>query len=422
MPTVTLVPRVEGIPGNELTGGRSMREAVIVEVVRTPVGKGKPGGALSGWHPVDLLGETLRALVDRAGIDPGQVDDVVTGCVSQSGEQAFNVGRNAVLAAGFPETVPATSVDRQCGSSQQAVHFAAQGVIAGAYDVAIAGGVEVMSRVPMFSNAQGQDPFGPRVHERYDGGLVTQGISAELIAAKWGLSRDDLDAFATESHRRAHAASEAGRFAGELHPVEIDRGEGPTGQTLTRDEGIRPDTTVESLGNLRPAFQDDAVSERFPQIEWVVTAGGASQISDGAAAVLIMERAKAESLGLTPRAAVRHFAVAGDDPIYMLTGVIPATRQILDRAGLEVGDIDAFEVNEAFAPVVLAWQQETGADLERVNVNGGAIANGHPLGASGAKLMTTLVNVLEQTGGRYGLQTMCEGGGMANATIIERLG
>jgi acetyl-CoA acyltransferase len=398
-----------------------VREAVIVEAVRTPVGKGKPGGALSGWHPVDLLAETLQALVERAGLDPAEIDDVVTGCVSQAGQQAFNVGRNAVLAAGFPESVPATTIDRQCGSSQQAVHFAAQGVIAGAYDVAVACGVEVMSRVPMFSSTMGQDPFGSRILDRYEGGLVNQGISAELIAAKWGLSREQLDGFAAESHRRAHEATEDGRFAGELHPVAIDRGEGPTGEVIDRDEGIRPGTSIDSLAGLRPAFQNDEVSARFPEIQWVVTAAGASQISDGASAVLVMERSKAEALGLTPRAAVRHFSLAGDDPIFMLTGIIPATQKVLARAGMSIDDIDAFEVNEAFAPVVLAWQQETGADLAKVNVNGGAIANGHPLGASGTKLMTTLVNVLEQTGGRYGLQTMCEGGGMANATIIERL-
>jgi acetyl-CoA acyltransferase len=398
-----------------------VREAVIVEVVRTPVGKGKPGGALSGWHPVDLLAETLQALVERAGIDPAEIDDVITGCVSQAGQQAFNVGRNAVLAAGFPESVPATTIDRQCGSSQQAVHFAAQGVVAGAYDVAVACGVEVMSRVPMFSSTMGQDPFGTRILERYEGGLVNQGISAELIAAKWGLSREQLDAFSAESHRRAQAATEDGRFADELHAVAVDRGEGPTGETFDRDEGIRPGTSVDTLAGLQPAFEHPEVAARFPEIRWVVTAGGASQISDGAAAVLVVERSKAEALGLTQRAAVRHVAVAGDDPIFMLTGVIPATQKVLARAGLTIDDIDAFEVNEAFAPVVLAWQQETGADLAKVNVNGGAIANGHPLGASGAKLMTTLVNVLEQTGGRYGLQTMCEGGGMANATIIERL-
>jgi acetyl-CoA acyltransferase len=397
-----------------------MREAVIVEAVRTPVGKGKPGGQLSGWHPVDLLAETLRGLVDRAGIDPALVEDVIAGCVSQAGQQAFNVGRNAVLAAGFPESVPATTIDRQCGSSQQAAHFAAQGVISGAYDVAIACGVEVMSRVPMFSSTMGQNPFGDRILERYEGGLVQQGISAELIAAKWGIDRDAVDTFSAESHRRAHEATQVGRFQDEILPVKVEREDGSVVEATT-DEGIRPDTTVETLANLRPAFYDEAVQERFPQINWVVTAGGASQISDGAAALLVMERSKAEELGLTIRARFHSFAVAADDPIYMLTGVIPATRQVLDKAGLTIDDIDVFEVNEAFAPVVLAWQQETGADLSKVNVNGGAIALGHPLGASGAKLMTTLVHVMEQEGARYGLQTMCEGGGMANATIIERL-
>ena len=399
-----------------------MREAVIVDAVRTPVGKGKPGGALSGWHPVDLLAETLQGLVGRTGIDPSRVDDVICGCVSQVGQQAFNVGRNAVLAAGWPESVPATSIDRQCGSSQQAVHFAAQGVLAGSYDVAVACGVEVMSRVPMGSSVAGEDPFGRRIVERYEGGLVPQGISAELISAKWGLSRTQLDELAAESHRRAVEASEDGRVDAELLPVAVDRGEGPTGEQFTRDEGVRPGTSVETLAGLEPAFRHEAWAQRFPQLPWVIHAGNSSQISDGAAAVLIMERAAAEAAELTPRARIHDLALAGDDPVFMLTGVIPATRKVLQRGGLTIEDIDAFEVNEAFAPVVLAWQQETGADLDRVNLNGGAIANGHPLGASGAKLMTTLVNVLEHTGGRYGLQTMCEGGGMANATVIERLG
>ena len=409
---------------------RILREAVIVDVLRTPIARGKPardgkpGGALHGWHPVDLLAEVLSGLVERTGIDAGIVDDVITGCVSQSGEQSFNVGRNAVLAAGFPEHVPATSIDRQCGSSQQALHFAAQGVQAGAYDVAIACGVEVMSRVPMFSSAQGRDSFGTKTAARYAdrGGLVNQGISAEMIAAKWGLTRTDLDAFSAESHQKAARATKDGLVEPELLPVAVDRGDGPTGETMTVDEGIRPDSTVESLSGLRPAFWSDELASSYPDLNWVVTAGGASQISDGAAAVLVMERGRAEEMGLTPRAVVREVAVVGDDPIMMLTGVIPATRKVLERAGMTIDDIDVFEVNEAFAPVVLAWQAETGADMAKVNINGGAIANGHPLGASGAKLMTTLVNVLEQTGGRFGLQTMCEGGGMANATIIERLG
>ena len=396
-----------------------MREAVIVDAIRTPIGKGKPGGALSGWHPVDLLAETLSGLVDRTGLDPAAVDDVIVGCVSQVGEQSFNVGRNAVLAAGFPDSVPATSIDRQCGSSQQAVHFAAQGIIAGSYDVAIAAGVEVMSRVPMFSSTTGTDPYGTRLNARYD--LVQQGISAEMIAAKWGLSREDLDAYAARSHTKAEAAIAAGRFDDEILSVAVDRGDGPTGETFTADEGVRPGSTPESLAGLRPAFYNDELAQRYPEINWVVTAAGASQISDGASAVLVMERSKAEAMGLQPRAAIRHMVVAGDDPILMLTAVIPATQKVLARAGMTMEDIDVFEVNEAFAPVLLAWQAETGADMSKVNVNGGAIANGHPLGASGGKLMATLVHALEQQDGTWGLQTMCEGGGMANATIIERL-
>lgn len=397
-----------------------MREAVIVEAVRTPVGKGKPGGALSGWHPVDLLAEALRGLVDRSGIDPALVDDVIGGCVTQAGEQAANITRNAVLAAGFPEAVPATSIDRQCGSSQQAAHFAAQGVISGAYDVAIACGVEVMSRAPMLSSLMGRNPFGERLLERYPDGLVNQGISAELIAAKWGFDRDELDAFSAESHRRAHEATEAGRFAAEVLPVKVTREDGSV-EEFGVDEGIRPGTSVESLAGLRPAFRSPEMSERFPEIDWVIHAGNSSQISDGAAALLVMERSRAEELGLRIRARFHGFALAGDDPIFMLTGVIPATQRVLERAGMTIDDIDVFEVNEAFAPVVKAWAADTGADLDKVNVNGGAIALGHPLGASGAKLMTTLVHAMEQTGARYGLQTMCEGGGMANATILERV-
>ncbi len=397
-----------------------MRDVVIVEAVRTPMGRGKPGGKLSQVHPVDLLAETLRGLVDRAGIDPALVDDVITGCVSQTGEQTFNIGRNAVLAAGFPESVPATTIDRQCGSSQQSAHFAAQGVIAGAYDVAIACGVEVMSRVPMGSSMAGQNPFGSRVFERYPGGLVPQGISAELIAAKWGLEREQLDELALRSHRLAAEATEEGRFKNEILPIKAPQQDGAVEEVAT-DEGIRPDTSLEKLASLRPAFQDDAVSERFPEIKWVITAGNSSQITDGAAALLITTPEKAEELGLAPRARFVSFALAGDDPIMMLTGPIPATDKALQRADLTIEDIDVFEVNEAFAPVVLAWQHETGADLDGVNINGGAMALGHPLGASGARLMTTLVNALEQRGGRYGLQTMCEGGGLSNATIIERV-
>jgi len=387
-----------------------MRDAVIVEAVRTPVGKGKPNGALHAEHPVDLLARTLQTLIERAGIDPAQVDDVVGGVVTQVGEQAMNATRQAVLAAGFPESVPATTVDRQCGSSQQAAHFAAQGVISGAYDIAIACGVESMSRVPMGSNVlPGSDPFGTALAARYPEGLVGQGISAELIAARWKLDRTELDAFALESHRRAAAAWERGEF---------DREVAWTGR---RDETIRPATSMEALAGLKPAYYHPMFEERFPEITWQVTAGNASPINDGAAALLIMEAETARRLGLRPRARLHSFAVVGDDPLLMLTAIIPATEKVLARANLSLADIDLFEVNEAFSPVVLAWQHETGADLDKVNVRGGAIAIGHPLGASGARIMTTLVHAMEDRGARYGLQTMCEAGGLANATILELL-
>jgi acetyl-CoA acyltransferase len=398
-----------------------MRDAVIVEAVRTPVGKGKPHGALAGVHPVELFAHSLRALVERTGIDPGTVDDVVGGCVDQVGEQAMNTTRYAWLSAGFPESVPATTVDRQCGSSQQAVHFAAQGVLSGAYELVIAGGIESMSRVPMGSNVlPGSDPFGPGIAARYPEGLVPQGISAELIAAKWGLSRAELDQFSLESHLRAASATTEGRFANEIVPIKAA---GPDGavREVTTDESIRPRTTTEALAGLRPAFLDDAMAVRFPQISWSVTAGNSSPTNDGSAALLITTSEHAARLGLRPKARLHSFAVTGDDPIYMLTGVIPATEKVLRRAGLALSDIDLFEVNEAFASVVLAWQKETGVARERINVNGGAIAIGHPLGASGARIMTTLVNALEQRGSRFGLQVMCEAGGLANATIIERL-
>ncbi len=383
-----------------------MREAVIVEAVRTPIGK--RNGKLAGWHPVDLLALTLAELIRRAGLDPGLIDDVIAGCYGQIGEQSMNIGRNAALAAGFPESVPGTTVDRQCGSSQQAVHFAAQGVMSGAYDVAIACGVESMSRVPMGSSAQGPgSPNSPRLSERYHGGLVPQGLSAEMVARKWALTRADVDAFSLESHRRAARATDEGRFAREIVPVVI----GPNGELMTADEGVRRDTSLEKLAGLKTPFKDDGL----------VTAGNASQISDGAAAILVMERGLAVELGLRPRARFVSFAVCGDDPILMLTAPIPATARALKKAGLALGQIDRIEINEAFASVVLAWQRETQADLARVNVNGGAIALGHPLGCSGARLMTTLLHELERSGGRYGLQTMCEYGGMANATIIERI-
>ncbi|MFD4263021.1 thiolase family protein [Streptomyces sp. NPDC058534] len=387
-----------------------MREAVVVEAVRTPMGKGRPNGALAHVHPVELLAHTLRALVERSGVDPALIDDVIGGTVDQVGEQAMNTTRYALLSAGFPESVPATTVDRQCGSSQQAVHFAAQGVMAGAYDLVVACGVESMSRVPMWSNVPaGTDPFGPGVAARYPDGLVPQGISAELIAAKWSLSRERMDAFAVSSHRKAAAAWEAGRFDAEIAPLD----------GVSRDECVRPGSSVEVLAGLRPAYRDPAFAERFPQIEWNVTAGNASPVNDGASAVLITSADTAARLGLRPLARLHSFAVTGSDPLLMLTGVIPATEKVLRRASLSLADIDLFEVNEAFASVVLAWQQETGADLDKVNVHGGAIALGHPLGASGTRLTTTLVHALGERGARYGLQTMCEAGGLANAMILE---
>lgn len=383
------------------------RDAVIVEALRTPVGVGKPGkGALVDIHPVDLSAMVLKGMVERTGIDPGVVDDVVWGCVSQVGEQSFNVGRNAALAAGFPEDVVGTTVDRQCGSSQQAAHFAAAGVIAGQYDVAIAGGVESMSRVPMFSNTEGGDgPFGPMMKDRYDNGLVNQGISAEMIAEKWGLSRTDLDELAVASHERAARATEMGLFSDEILPITTPAG------VVSADQGIRPRTTVEGLSGLKTPFLEGGV----------VTAGNASQISDGAAALLIMTSQKANELGLTPIARFHTFALAGVDPIIMLTGPIPATQKALAKSGLGIDDIGTFEINEAFASVVGAWLSETGADRERMNPLGGAMALGHPLGASGARLMTTMVHHMRRNNIRYGLQSMCEGGGMANATVLELL-
>ena len=395
-----------------------MINAVIVDAVRTA--GGKRNGQLSGWHPADLAGEVLAQLAARSDLDPSVIDDVVFGCGSQVGDQAMNIGRNAVLSAGWPESVPATTVDRQCGSSQQAAHFAAQGVMSGAYDVAVAAGVELMSTTPMGSSTATGQPFGPRMTARYDavGGLVHQGTSAEMIADHWGLSREDLDAYGAESQRRATVATEEHRFDNEIVPVAVKRWNAEadeaieTGEMLTRDEGIRPDTTVDTLAGLRGAFREGGK----------ITAGNSSQITDGASAMLIMSEERAESLGLVPRARFHTFALAGVDPVMMLTGPIDATKKVLARAGLGLDQIDVAEVNEAFASVVLAWQQELDADLTRVNVNGGAIALGHPIGASGTKLAATLLNELERTGGRYGLQTMCEGGGLANAMIIERLG
>lgn len=387
-----------------------MREAVIVEAVRTPVGR--RNGTLKDIHPVDLAAEVLQALVARAGIDPAIVDDVIMGCVSQVGEQGMNVARSAVLAAGFPESVTGVTIDRQCGSSQQAVHFAAQAIMSGQADVVIAAGVESMTRVPMgvsFMHGPGK-PFGEKMMQRYDGFQFNQGIGAEMIAERWGLDRAAIDQFSYESHQRALKAQEAGHFDKEIVPVSVKNEAGET-VTLAKDEGPRADTSIEKLGTLKTPFKEDGV----------ISAGSSSQISDGAAAVLIMERSMAEKLGLKPRARFVSMVMAGDDPKIMLTAPIPATKKALDKAGLKLDDIDHIEINEAFAPVVMAWQKEIGADPAKVNPLGGAIALGHPLGATGARLMTTLLHSLERTGGRYGLQTMCEGGGMANATIIERL-
>jgi len=395
-----------------------MREAVIVDAIRTPLGRGKKNGALAGWHAVDLAAEPIRALVARTGIDPSLIEDVIMGCVSQTGEQALNIGRSAALAAGLPETVCGTTVDRQCGSSQQALHFAAQGVIAGGYDCVIAAGVESMSRLPMgISVAVGGVPFGPKMTERYiaanlygRGGLVGQGLSAEEVAKKWKLTRQELDEFSLASHKRAAAATENGWFKNEILPVERRNDDGSV-DIITADEGIRGDSTIEKLASLKPAFEETGV----------ITAGHSSQITDGAAALLVMERKCAERLGLKPRARFHAFALGACDPVIMLSAPIPATAKVLERAGMKMSDIDATEINEAFAPVVMAWAREFGVDMSKVNPHGGAIALGHPLGCSGARLMTTLLNYLERSGGRYGLQTMCEGGGMANATIIERL-
>lgn len=389
-------------------------EAVLVDVVRTPVGKGKPGGSLSGVHPVDLAAGVLQAALARTGLEAAQVDDVLLGCVSQVGEQAMNVARQAVLAAGFDEHVPATTIDRQCGSSQQAVHFAAQAIAAGAADIVIAGGVESMSRVPLGSSLGGVSPMSPRMRRRYPEGLVNQGVSAELIAQRWNLSRDELDAYAAESHRRAADAWAAGFFGRSVVPVE----EAPDART---DETVRAGTTAEGLAALGAAFRTDDLAARFPELDWRITAGNSSPLTDGASAAVLMSAERADSLGLRPRARFRAFAVVGDDPLMMLTGPIPATRRVLERAGLGIEDIDAYEVNEAFASVPLAWAAEVGADPARLNPRGGAIALGHALGSSGTRLLGTLVDHLEATGGRYGLQTMCEGGGMANALIVERL-
>jgi acetyl-CoA acyltransferase len=397
-----------------------VREAVIVEAIRTPVGR--RGGAYAGVHPVDLLSAVLRDLVDRTGIDPALVDDHIAGCVSQVGDQSLNVARNAWLAAGLPQGVPATTVDRQCGSSQQAIHFAAQGVVAGAYDLVVASGLEHMTRVPLGSSVAGGNPFPPSLSLRYEGKLVPQGISAELIASRWHISREEQDDLGYRSHERAARATREGWFREHLVLVKPDR----DGELLDRDEGVRMEPDRDRMRTLEPAFRSPDFEEMFPgRLGWTVTAGNSSQISDGAAAVLVASGQKAQELGLRPRARLVSFAVVGDDPVLMLTGPIPATRMVLDRAGLTLEDFDVVEINEAFASVVLAWKRELDIPPawfdEHVNPNGGAIAMGHPVGASGARLMADLVAELERRDGRYGLQVMCEGGGMANATVVERV-
>ncbi len=437
-----------------------MQDAVIVDVVRTVSGRGKPGGALSATHPVDLAADVLRALLERNGLESAQVDDVIMGCVSQLGDQSMNIARHAVLAAGFAESVPATTIDRQCGSSQQAAHFAAQGVMAGVYDIVIAAGVESMSRVPLGSSRQG-GTTAPGLRRRYPQGLVNQGVSAELIAQRWALGRHQLDAFAAVSHHRAAEAWAQGLFDSQLVGPLVDaaggagrsgaarggagrRGAAPdaatagaasvgtsvaaagaageaSGAARILDETVRPATTAAALAGLAPAFRTDELAARFPELDWRITAGNSSPLTDAASAVLIMSARRAAELGLRPRARFHAFAVVGDDPVMMLTGPIPATRRILERSGLAIGDLDWYEVNEAFASVPLAWLAEFDADPARLNPWGGAIALGHAVGASGTRLLGTLVAGLEATGGRFGLQTMCEGGGMANATIIERL-
>jgi acetyl-CoA acyltransferase len=404
-----------------------MRSAVIVDAVRSPMAKGrapkngKPGGAFAPLHPVELLGQVLKGLMDRnPGVDPGTVEDVMIGCVSQAGEQAGPAGRWAWLGAGLPEHVPACTIDRRCGSSQQAADFAAQGIMAGVYDIVVAGGVESMSRVPMFTARMDKDIFGPSATGRYAPGFVPQGISAELVAAKWEIDRHACDVFSARSHQMAAETADGGAFDNEIVPIRVT-GEDGEETVVDRDETIRRGTTVEGLADLPAVFRSDEAAERFPEAQWLVTAGNSSQLSDGASAMLIMSEEKAAALGLTPRARFHAFAVASDDPITMLSGPIPATEKLLARTGMSLDDFDLYEVNEAFAPVPLAWSKHFGADLDKLNVRGGAVALGHPLGASGARLMTTMLNALEASGGRYGLQTMCEAGGMANVTVIERI-
>lgn len=394
-----------------------MSTPVIVDIVRSASGRGKPGGALSTYHPVDLLAELLHAVAARNGLDPAMIDDVLIGCVGQAGEQAVNIARNAVLAAGFPVTVPGATVDRQCGSGLQAVTFAAASVAAGIHDVVLAGGIEMMSRIPLNFAAAGRDPFGPAIGQRFTGGLVGQGISAELVAQRWNLHRDELDTYAAQSHARAASAAARGMFDREIVPVTPPGASAPH----TGDETIRSGTRTSDLAALPAAFASSDAAARFPDITWRVTAGNSSPLTDGASVALIMSETKASELGLTPRARFVSHAVVGSDPIEMLTGVIPATTRVLDRASLTMTDIGAFEINEAFASVPLAWSRDLDADPELLNSYGGAIALGHALGSSGTRLLGTLLTRLEDTGARYGLEAVCEGQGMANAVVIERL-
>lgn len=396
-----------------------MRRAVIIDVVRSPFGRGRSEGALHAVHPVDLYAQVIQALLARTGIERGRIEDVITGCVLQVGEQSGNIARHAALAAGLPVTVPGVTVDRKCGSSQQTVHFAAQGIISGAYDLVIAGGVDMMSIVPMRSNRLGKDNRGSLLATRFPGGMGDPGIAAELIAARWNISRVEMDEYALRSHRLAARAEDLDITTRTICPVNIGTSLGPI--WVSKDEGVRRDTSLEQLSRLKPSFLLPDLAARHPGITWGVTAGNASQISDGASAALIVEQSVAVRLGLKPRAAITDFAVVGDDPIMMLTAIMPATTKLLARAGLDVQDIGVFEVNEAFASVVLAWLREFRVDPARVNPYGGAIALGHPVGASGVRLLGNLVTALEQTGARYGVQVMCESGGMANATLVERL-
>lgn len=395
----------------------TQRRAVIVDAVRSPFGKGRKGGTLASLHPVDLYAHVLSALVNRTGLDPGRIDDVITGCVLQVGEQSGNIGRQAALAAGFPASVPAVTLDRKCGSAQQAMHFAAQGILAGAYDVVIAGGVEMMSRVPMRSNRLGRDAEGLGFKSRFPDGVSHQGLAAERIAARWNISREELDEYALRSHRLAAAAEDAGFTSRAIAPVKISTDR--VDHYADRDESLRRDASLERLSALSPAYLSSEDAARFPEVTWSVTAGNSSPVSDGASAILIVEETVARSLGLVPLAAVTAFSVAGDDPDWVLTAILPATRKLLARTGLSLDDFDAFEINEAYSSVVLMWCREFGVSLDRVNPWGGAIALGHPVGASGGRLTTNLVRAISDKRCSRALQLMCESGGMANAAVIE---